>query len=120
MLPPIGSKINYNSFFKSNKVDELCRLINDNSTDDAIKCIKNLTKPELEMSDSKTKLCPLHIAILKENTKIIDYLFYKGVDPNIKNKKGKDAYHYAVQVNNVQIISLIENYYRSSCFCTIV
>ena len=68
--------------------DDVCDLL---LHDDTTRVINEIEKGILNINqqDTRTKNTLLHIAIKEKNIKVIDLLLSKGVDINIKNRKGE-------------------------------
>jgi len=95
--------------------------IHDKNNKDASHLIDSLSVDSLNCSDSFFKKNPLHIAIIKEDIDTINKLLSRGVDLEVKNYHGLDAYYYAVQVVNIQIMSMLYKNNSKLCyFCPIL
>ena len=68
--------------------DDICDLL---LHDDTLTVISEIEKGivNINQQDTRTKNTLLHIAIKEKNIKVIDLLLSKGVDINIKNRKGE-------------------------------
>lgn len=94
---------------ESNKIYLLCNLINNNKTIEALELTKTI-------ENSKLKVVPLHIAIKNENITVMLALLDSGVSPNWKNGNGRDAFHYAKETDNPQLMGVLNRYDTSSFF----
>jgi ankyrin repeat protein len=68
--------------------DDVCDLL---LHDDTTRVISEIGKGyfNINQQDTRTKNTLLHIAIKEKNIKVIDLLLSKGIDINIKNRKGE-------------------------------
>ncbi len=69
--------------------------------------IKETFSPDLLNTVDSSGDSALHIAVLKKNLPIVQFLIENGADVNIQNKLGKTALHHAGEQNAVDIAKLI-------------
>ena len=92
--------------------DEICDLLLHDNTTTVLSEIekKNFN---INQQDTRTKNTLLHIAIKEKNIKVIDLLLSKGVDINIKNRKGETCCDLLASSGLGQTIHKIVDKYKS-------
>ena len=51
---------------------------------------------------------PLHLAALKGNITIVEYLLTKGAEINVKDNRGYTPLHWAVQYGRKDVVALLQ------------
>ncbi len=113
-------KKNNNSIFGSNNSNKNYKNnnyeINNNNEDLDIILFNTLMADDTEIEPEIIKTnnyrdselnTNLHIAVLKDSPKFVEYFLCKNVDPNSKNKNGDTPLHLAMKFDNIDIIELL-------------
>ncbi|KLL02735.1 MAG: tankyrase-2 [Mycoplasmataceae bacterium RV_VA103A] len=85
---------------------ELFEAIKSNDVEKAKKIIDK-GKVNFDETYGEDEFAPLHLAVVYNNSEIIDKLLKNGADPDVKDSEGNTPLHFAAEQNNLELLKLL-------------